>query len=200
MLIVGLTGGIGSGKSTVAEYFRRHGVPVIDADVIAHQLAEPDQPAYHEIVAAFGEGILDTHGRIDRGRLRNRVFDRPSERQQLESILHPRIREEMARRANSLDAPYCIFVIPLLIETGQRDLVDRILVVDADEEVRARWVRARSGLDAATIRKIMAAQADRESRLSSADDIIENNGTLAELETRVDQLHRHYLGIAESSG
>lgn len=196
MLIVGLTGGIGSGKSTVAEIFRRWGVPIVDADIIARQLVEPGQPALAEIVAAFGAGILDAAGALDRARLRTLVFNDAARRKRLEEILHPRIRREMLRQAQALQTSYCVFVIPLLFETGQRELVDRVLVVDTDEKNQEQRLQARDGLDASTIHGIMAAQIDRQTRLAAADDIVTNNGAPQDLEAEVERLHRFYLGLA----
>lgn len=196
-LRIGLTGGIGSGKSEVAKRFAALGVPVIDADAIAHRLVAPGLPAFDEIVQAFGAALLDTAGNIDRARLRRRVFENPAERARLEAILHPRIRAEMEAETTRIDTPYCVLVIPLLIESGQRDLVDRVLVVDAEEARRIAWVQARSGLDEAEIRAIMAAQADRNTRLRAADDVLHNDGDLARLDAEVRRLHELYLSLAQ---
>ncbi len=193
---VGLTGGIGSGKSLVTAQFAALGVPVIDADQIARELTEPDTAAYEEIVTGFGRGVLDEHGRIDRRRLRAAVFDHATDRERLEAILHPRIRAEMERRAQTVDAPYCVLVIPLLAETGQADMVDRVLVVDADDERRLRWLTARDDSSEVQIRKIMAAQASREDRLAIADDCIQNDQDIAHLATEVQRLHAQYLRLA----
>lgn len=199
MLRVGLTGGIGSGKSTVATLFARHGAPVIDTDEIAHELLAPGQVAHAEIVAAFGREILDTHGNIDRAQLRHRVFAEPAERKRLEAILHPRIRAETARRMEGLRVPYCIAVVPLLIEAGFTDLVDRVLVVDADDLLRIQRTKARSGLGEPEIRRIMASQASRPERLQRADDVITNNSDLAHLEREVARLHGVYSALAPAS-
>lgn len=199
MLRVGLTGGIGSGKSTVAALFARHGVPVVDTDEIAHELLAPEQTAQAEVVAAFGSEILDTNGKIDRARLRHRVFAEQVERKRLEAILHPRIRVETARRLECLRAPYCLVVVPLLVETGFSDLVDRVLVVDADDALRIQRAKARSGLDEAEIRRIMASQASRQERLQKANDVITNNSDLAHLEREVARLHGVYSALAPAS-
>jgi dephospho-CoA kinase len=175
MLRIGLTGGIGSGKTTVADMFAGHGVPVIDADEIARALVTPYQPAYDEIIEAFGRAIVDDDGNIDRDKLRQLVFDNTQRRQELEAILHPRVRTEIHHRSLELDAPYCVIVIPLLIEADQLDLVERVLVVDLDEEKQVQRVGARSGLSEAEVRKIIAAQIERSERLRHADDVIENN-------------------------
>ncbi len=199
MLRVGLTGGIGSGRSTVAARFARPGRPVIDTDEIAHALLAPEQAAHAEIVAALGREILGTNGNIDRAQLRHRVFAVPTERKRLEAILHPRIRAETARRIEGLHAPYCLVVVPLLIEAGFTDLVDRILVVDADEAMRIQRTKARSGLDEAEIRKIMASQASRQERLQKANDVITNNSDFAHLEREVARLHGVYSTLAQAS-
>jgi dephospho-CoA kinase len=199
MLRVGLTGGIGSGKSTVAALFARHGVPVIDTDEIAHGLLAPGQPVQAEVVAAFGRDILDAQDRIDRGRLRRRVFADPAERRRLEAILHPHIRAETVRRLKDLGAPYCIVVVPLLIEAGFTDLVNRILVIDADDNLRLQRAQTRSGLGEAEIRRIMASQLGRGERLQKADDIVTNNSDLAHLEREVARLHGTYVALARDS-
>ena len=196
MLRIGLTGGIGSGKSTVADLFAARGVPVIDADVIARELVEPEQPALNEIVAAFGRGVLDDTGRLDRTRLRDLVFADAPGRKRLEAILHPRIRAEMERRLTESSAPYALLVIPLLFEAGQRDLVDRVLVIDVPEEQQRRRVAARDDLSTQQIDGVLAAQATRAQRRAGADDLIDNSGDPAALERQVDELHDRYLALA----
>lgn len=199
MLRIGLTGGIGSGKTTVANMFAGHGVPVIDADEIARALVAPSQPAYDEIIEAFGRDIVDDDGNVDRDKLRQLVFDDPQRRQELEAILHPRVRTEIHHQSLELDAPYCVVVIPLLIEADQLDLVERVLVVDLDEEKQIQRVAARSGFSEAEVRKIIAAQIERSERLRHADDVIENNADLANLEAQVEKLHRRYLALTRGS-
>jgi len=199
MVRIGLTGGIGSGKSTVAALFARHGAPIIDTDEIAHELLAPGQAAHAEIVAAFGQEILDSNGNIDRTQMRHRVFAEAAERKRLEAILHPRIRAETARRLEGLCAPYCLVVVPLLIEAGFTDLVDRVLVIDADDTLRILRTKTRSGLGEAEIRRIMASQASRQERLQKADDIITNNSDLAHLEREVARLHGVYSALAPAS-
>ena len=200
MLKIALTGGIGSGKSTVAERFAGHGVPVIDADLIARTLVQPDQPAYREIVAVFGSSIVTPEGRLDRGRLRAIVFSDPAGRRRLESILHPRVYATMERQAADLNASYGLLVIPLLVETGQLKLADRILVVDLPEVEQIRRVCRRDGLSEAEVRSILQAQADRAARLAVADDVIDNSRDLAFLLAQADQFHRMYLKLASASG
>lgn len=199
-LRVGLTGGIGSGKSEVARLFAQRGVPVIDADEIARALVAPGQPAYREIVETFGKAVLRAGGEIDRAALRQRVFDAPHERARLEAILHPRVRAEMQQQADQLAAPYCLFVIPLLVETGQQADVDRVLVIDAPEDLQIQRVVARSGLSVEEARKIVAAQASRADRLAQADDVIVNDKDLARLDKAVGQLHAKYSGMARPGG
>jgi len=193
MLRIGLTGGIGSGKSTVAALFARHGAPVIDTDVIARELVEPGQPALKEIVDRFGPEMLDPNGRLNRSRLGERVFSDASERLALESILHPSIRATVAERLGNLDAPYCIVVIPLLVETGaMTTMVDRVLVVDTPEEQQIARVAARDHLTDARIRAILKVQATREERLAKADDVIVNDRDIGSLEAAVANLNDRY--------
>jgi len=196
MLRIGLTGGIGSGKSTIAALFAEHGVPVIDADVIAHQLTLPGTSTTTQVLQEFGPDIADTNGGIDRRRLAHRIFHDRNERARLERILHPLIRTEMLRRQENLDAPYCLLVIPLLFEAGQRDLVDRVLVADVDESTQITRIAARDGRSEAEIRAILSSQTDRAQRLKMADDCITNTGDLAELKAKVETLHRKYLALA----
>lgn len=199
MLVIGLTGGIGSGKSTVAERFAARGVPVIDADLIARALVEPGQPALERIAGAFGPQVLDTHGRLDRARLRRHVFANPGQRKRLEALLHPLIRQEMRDRVQRLSAAYCLLVIPLLLETGQTDLVQRILVVDAPDALRYQRLAQRDGLTRDDIDAIMSAQINRAQRLAAAHDVIVNDGDLDNLDRRVEELHRRYLAASSSA-
>ena len=195
-LIVGLTGGIGSGKSTVAEFFRKLGATIIDADVIARALVAPGEPALEEIIAAFGSACLDAGGQLDRGRLRRLVFSNPVRRQQLETILHPKIATEIIKLIKNVRTPYCIVVIPLLVETHQRDLVDRILVVDAPVDIRITRVEARDQMPRDEIDAIIRTQANRETQLQVADDVICNIGSLDKLAILVKKQHDCYLRIA----
>jgi dephospho-CoA kinase len=196
MLRIGLTGGIGSGKTTVAALFAGHGIPVIDTDEIARALAQPGQDAYVEIVRVFGAGILNADRHIDRAQLGQLVFTDPAKRQQLEAILHPRVRAQVEQQIKPLLTPYCIVVAPLLIEAGFTDQVDRVLVVDCDEPQQLARVAARNNLLEAEIRRIMAAQLSRTKRLQHADDVLENNGDLPRLEAEVSRLHARYLALA----
>ncbi len=196
MLVIGLTGGIGSGKSTAADLFAARGVPVIDADAVARELVEPGMPALTEIESRFGHSVITAEGRLDRAELGRQVFADSSARSDLEAILHPRIRERMQAQLRKLDAPYCLLVIPLLVETGQRDLVQRVLVVDAPEATQRQRIAQRDARSSAQLDHILAAQADRQTRLSAADDVIHNDGDLAGLEAQVEALHQKYLQMA----
>jgi len=195
-LRVALTGGIASGKTTVADLFGRLGVPVIDTDVIAREIVEPGQPALAQVVAAFGEGILEADGRLDRRRMRERIFGDRAAKQRLEAILHPAIRAEMERQSRAARGSYQILVIPLLTEGGRRDHIDRILLVDAPEETQIRRLMLRDGVSREQAQVSLNAQATRAERLTMADDVIRNIGRVAELEERVGELHREYLEIA----
>ena len=196
MLVVGLTGGIGSGKTAVSDRFARYGVPIIDTDLLARELVEPGQPALTEIATAFGLDCLDGAGRLDRARLRERVFADANGRRRLEAILHPQIRALSRQRLAQLTAPYSLLVIPLLAETGMTDWIDRVLVVDAPEAERLRRVMARDQTDEEQARRILAAQASREQRLALADEVVENSGDFAALDRQVSTLHQHYLTLA----
>lgn len=196
MLVVALTGGIGSGKSTVSDRFAELGVPVIDADLIARELTEPESPALDTISRAFGPRVLTADGGLDRAALRRIVFADLKARKRLEDILHPRIRRRMEDWLAGIDAPYAVLVIPLLFEAKQTDLADRILVVDAPEPLQIERVRERSGLDIEEIRRILASQTERSYRLKRADDVLDNSGDLVALQDQVDSLHRRYLALA----
>lgn len=198
---VGLTGGIGSGKSTVAAAFEAKGVPVIDADAIAHGLTAPGGAAIEPIRERFGDSFIAADGRMDRARMRDHVFAQPAERQRLEAILHPMIRAETARQAAAARFPYLILMIPLLIEASRTDAnwrarFDRVLVVDCPEEVQLARVMARSALSREAAQAIMASQATRAERLTAADDRIDNGGAPAALAPQVEALHTLYLKLA----
>jgi len=196
MLVVALTGGIGSGKSAVSRHLESLGVPVIDADRLARQLVAPGSPALTEIQATFGEHLVDDTGCLDRAALRGIVFDNPEQRRHLEAILHPRIRQAMQEWLSEQHAPYAVLVIPLLFETGQTTLADRVLVVDCELARQIDRVSERDGLSELQIQQILDAQVDRETRLRGADDVIENNGSLEELIAATEEMHRRYLALA----
>ena len=198
-LRIGLTGGIGSGKSEVAGRFARLGAAVIDTDVIARELVEPGQPALSEIADSFGPDLLDAQGRLDRSKLRQCVFADPARRRRLEAILHPRIRERALRLAEQSNAPYCILVIPLLVETRDDYGLQRVLLVDCPEHLQRQRVRERDRLSDTEIDAILSAQASRAERQAVADDIVVNDKHLQELEHQVAALHRRYLQLARQN-
>jgi dephospho-CoA kinase len=190
---VGLTGGIACGKTTVSRLFAQLGVPIIDADIISHALVQPGQPALTEIVEAYGTEIIRPEGGLDRAKLRQLVFSEPSQRLRLEEILHPRIRQAMLEQVVQQQYPYCILSIPLLVETRQWDLVDRVLVVDCLEELQRQRLRRRSQLTDEQINQILAAQVSRQARLAISHDTIDNNDGFDQLELQVKALHLRYL-------
>lgn len=196
--VVGLTGGIGSGKSAVAERFAAKGAAVVDTDAIAHALTGPGGAAMAAIGAAFGPEVVRADGALDRPAMRRLAFADPAARQRLEAILHPLIRAESDRQAKAAaDHPYVLLVVPLLVESGTyRERCQRILVVDCPEAVQIARVMARNGLAEAEVRAILAAQASRAERLAAADDVIVNDGALEALEPRIDALDRDYRRLA----
>jgi dephospho-CoA kinase len=196
MFAVALTGGIGSGKSTVSALFAGLGVTVVDADEVSHELTAAGGAALPEIAAAFGRHMVQGDGSLDRAALRQLVFSDPASRRRLEGILHPRIRAEMLARVARSRGPYVVLAIPLLFETGQTDIANRVLVVDSPEEQQIARVQARSGLSATEIQRIMASQVNRTERLASADDIIDNSGNEADLQPQVQRLHQLYLQLS----
>jgi len=195
---VALTGGIASGKSTVADLFAGLGVPVIDTDLIAREVVEPGQPALAEVVSAFGDDVLDNAGRLDRRRLRERIFSDPQARRRLEAILHPAIRREMERQSREAGGAYQLLVIPLLAEGGRRDHVDRVLLVDVPEELQVERLMQRDGVSREQARASLRAQASRSARLAIADDVLQNTGSAEDLRNAVAQLHARYLALASS--
>ncbi|MDO9219396.1 MAG: dephospho-CoA kinase [Thiobacillus sp.] len=200
MFVVGLTGGIGSGKSTVADAFAALGVPVVDTDVIARELTAPGEAALDAIRAAFGETVMQADGTLDRAALRRRVFADAAARHQLEAILHPAIRQRVKQALAQLNAPYALLVIPLLVETGAyHDMLKRILVVDCPETLQLARVMSRSGLRRDEVMAILAAQATRAERLTVADDVILNTASTEDLRVEVASLHQRYLGLAAKS-
>lgn len=197
MLVIGLTGGIGCGKSAVAEIFARLGATLIDTDLIARQLTALGQPALTAIREQFGADYFLSDGNLDRARLRRLVFSDAAARKQLESLLHPLIRDEVSQSLRIVQTPYVIVAVPLLLETGAyREMVQRILVVDCGEEQQVERVMARNRLSEEEVRAIMASQIGRAERLRQADDIIDNHGDPNGLQQQVEQLHRRYLQLA----
>lgn len=191
-----MTGGIGAGKSTVARMFAARGVEVFEADEVAHRLLEPGQPALKAVARAFGSDILGADGRLDRAALRRRVFAESKARKRLEGIVHPLVYAELARLVLGAAGSYCVLSVPLLLETGRRRFVDRLLVVDCPESLQIERVVRRSGLRPEEVRAIMAAQVSRSERLAAADDVIVNAADTAGLEAEVDALHRRYSLLA----
>ena len=188
-----MTGGIGSGKSTVTDRFAQLGASIIDTDRLAHELTAPGQPALEAIADAFGRGVIDADGALDRAALRGIVFQAPSKRRQLEAILHPLIRRLMLERLAAADGPYAMLVIPLLFETGQTDVADWILVIDVPVEIQVSRVMERSALSREEVERIVASQVSREARLAGADDIIDNSGSIDQLDSQVQALHQRYM-------
>jgi dephospho-CoA kinase len=197
---IGLTGGIASGKTAAAGAFARRGVPVIDTDRLAREVVEPGQPALAAVVAEFGPGILGADGRLDRRQLRTLVFADPERRRRLEAILHPAIRSATAAAIATVAAPYVVVAIPLLVESGQRTAYDRVLVVDCPADAQLARLIARDGETAAGARAMLAAQAGRDARLAVADDVLDNTGSLADLDAAVERLHARYLALAATPG
>ena len=198
--VVGLTGGIGSGKSAVAQEFARLGVTVVDTDLIAHELTGRVGAAIAGIRRLFGDASIDAQGVMDRAWVRARVFAEPAERRRLEALLHPMIREESERRLAAASGPYAVLVVPLLVESGNyRNRVQRVLVVDCAEDIQIRRVIARSAMAEDEVRRVIATQASRAERLAAADDVIDNSASIETLHERVRALHREYLALARHS-
>ena len=197
-LRVALTGGIASGKTTVADLFAARGVPVIDTDVIARDVVQPGTPALAAVVEAFGIEVLGADGRLDRRRMRERIFSDAGARRRLEGILHPAIRAEMARRSLAAGGPYQVLVIPLLAEGGRRDYVDRVLLVDVPEELQVERLMLRDGVSREQATASLGAQAGRAARLAIADDVIVNTGRADDLDHEVTALDVKYRKLAAS--
>lgn len=191
-----LTGGIASGKSAVSACFEALGIPVVDTDVIARQMVQPGSPALQKIAAEFGAEFLGPDGGLDRGKMRQAIFSDPQLKSRLEAILHPPIGDEVKRQVSRLDAPYCVIVIPLFAETASYDWIDRVLVVDVEEEEQIRRVIARDRINREQARAILSSQASRHERLALADDVLDNSSSLTELPRKVRNLHEKYLALA----
>jgi len=191
-LILALTGGIGAGKSTVADLFTARGVRVIDTDKISHALTQPHMPATQKVIDHFGKDYQDEKGGLNRKKLRQKIFESPEDKKWLENLLHPLIYEKAKIEIKSIHAPYIIIVIPLLFETGVPDFIDKIIVVDCDEEAQIKRVSQRDQMNPEEIKKILAAQFPRKLRLQKADEVIINAGKMKDLEERVDMLHEKY--------
>lgn len=194
--VVGVTGGIGSGKTAVSDRFAELGIVVVDADVASRVIVEPGRPALAKIAEHFGSDILQTDGTLDRAKLRTAVFKDPAERKWLEALTHPLIREEILSGLRNATSPYALLVSPLLVESGQNQLTQRVLVVDVPEELQLQRTVKRDNNSPDQVKAIMAAQASRQQRLDSADDVIVNDGSLEQLHQQVDTLHQKYLEMS----
>lgn len=197
--IVSLTGGIGSGKSTVAKAFAALGVPLVDADVIAREVVEPGSPTLNAIAQRFGPVVLTADGSLDRAALRARIFSDLEEKTWLNDLLHPLIKRQTKQQLRSARAPYVLWVVPLLIENNLQHRADRVLVVDVEREVQIARTLSRDSVSRKHVENILAAQVPRQRRLACADDIIDNSGRPDELMDRVATLHRRYLALAASA-
>jgi dephospho-CoA kinase len=193
---VGLTGGIASGKTTVADMFAEHGAGIVDTDLIAREVVEPGQAGLEAVVAEFGSGVLLDDGRLDRAALRRIVFNDSEQRKRLDSLLHPLIRARTIVQIEALRAPYAIVVVPLLFESGFDALVDRVVVVDCPEDQQLERLCRRDGMEIGDARRMLAAQIDRQTRLARADDVVDNGGSPAESRRQVSSLHQRYLDLA----
>lgn len=193
--ILGLTGGIGSGKSAAAEHFAKLGVHVVDADHAARWVVEPGRPALAKIAERFGHGVLQDDGQLNRGALRSLIFADPEQRRWLESLLHPLIREEIARNLESAQSAYAILVSPLLIESGQYTTTQRVLVIDAPQALQIQRTLLRDNTSEQQVQAILKAQASSEERLRHADDVLSNNADMKTLHTEVERLHHFYLTL-----
>ncbi|ANE53857.1 dephospho-CoA kinase [Methylomonas sp. DH-1] len=196
MLKIGLTGGIGCGKTTVCRLFAELGVPVVDADLIARSLVEPGQPALQAIVQAFGTEILQADGSLDRAKLRQAIFSDPEQRRRLDGIMHPRVYARIAADVAALQAAYCLIAVPLLLESKNPYAVDRILVVDCPQSAQIERVVARDKLSAEQTQAIVASQMPRPQRLARADDVIDNSAGPEQLAEQVKSLHNSYIFLA----
>ena len=194
---VGLTGGIASGKSIVADMFADHGVPIIDTDLIARQIVMPGEPALAAIRTSFGNDVINDDGTLDRSALRKLVFADTGQRHQLEAIMHPRIQQETIDQATAAGGDYQLIVVPLLTDSPLKDLVDRILVVDCDQDIQIQRLLRRDEESREQAHRILAAQASREERLAIADDVINNDADVGSTRTQVDTLHQTYLTLAK---
>lgn len=197
MLIVGLTGGIASGKTTATEFFSSLGVPVLDADLIVHELLKPGTASYAEIIHVFGPDIVQNDGELNRKKLRQLIFSDIKLRQQLESLLHPEVRKVLKNQLNKTQALYCIVSIPLLVETHQQDLMHRILVIDTPEETQIQRLQQRNDFSSAEIKAILAAQATRDERLAAADDVIVNNTDIESFKDQLKKIHQTYVSLTK---
>jgi dephospho-CoA kinase len=195
--VVGISGGIGSGKTTVTNLFAEYGIEVIDADLIAREVVEPGTLGLSAIIDKFGQSVLDDSGHLNRATLRTLVFNDIAVKDWLNQLLHPLIREQMLVQTENAKSVYCLLSVPLLVENKLYEQVDRVVIVDVDEQVQLQRTVLRDKTNEQQIRAIMAAQATRQQRLAVADDVIDNNGQTEDLVKQVTQLHKHYLQLAQ---
>ncbi|WP_133468328.1 dephospho-CoA kinase [Paraglaciecola marina] len=196
--VVGVSGGIGSGKTTVTNYFKKFNIDVIDADIVARQAVEPGTPGLQAIVGKFGQKILDINGALDRSQLRQLVFSEPENKEWLNQLLHPAIRTEMVKQVQQAKSNYCLLSVPLLVENKLYEMVDRVLIVDVSETNQLKRTLLRDKTNAQQIQAIMDSQASREQRLAVADDVIDNNDSPEKLLIQVELLHQTYLQLAKN--
>ena len=197
MLIIGLTGGIGSGKSVASDKFKSLGVAVVDADVASRTVVEPGKPALKEIQDHFGSGIITAEGKLDRNKLREIIATDAKERKWLESVLHPKIGEQITKEISESNSVYTLFVAPLLLETNSQEMCSRVVVVDVPKDVQIRRTAKRDKVSSNQVEQMVAAQMKREKRLEKADDVLLNSGTIEDLEKQVEELHKKYIQMAE---
>jgi len=197
MLIIGLTGGIGSGKSVASDKFASLGITVVDADVASRTVVEPGKPALQEIESHFGSEIITEDGQLDRAKLREIIASDAEERKWLESVLHPRIGEQIAKEISESTSPYTLFVAPLLLETNSQEMCARVVVVDVPNDVQVERTAKRDKVPTDQAEQMVSAQMEREKRLEKADDVLLNTGTIEELEKKIEQLHEKYLQMVE---
>ena len=197
MLIIGLTGGIGSGKSVASDKFKSLGIDVVAADVASRTVVEPGKPALKEIQDHFGSGIITAEGKLDRNKLREIIASDPEKREWLESVLHPRIGEQIKKEISESTSAYTLFVAPLLFETNSQEMCSRVVVVDVPKDVQIQRTAKRDKVSSNQVEQMVAAQMKREKRLEKADDVLLNNGTIEDLEKQVEELHKKYIQMAE---
>ena len=197
MLIIGLTGGIGSGKSVASDKFKSLGITIVDADVASRTVVEPGKPALKEIEDHFGSGIITAEGKLDRNNLREIIATDPEERKWLESVTHPKIGEQITKEISESTSVYTLFVAPLLLETNSQEMCSRVVVVDVPKDVQIQRTAKRDKVSPNQVEQMVAAQMEREKRLEKADDVLLNSGTIEDLEKQVEELHKKYIKMAE---
>lgn len=197
MLIIGLTGGIGSGKSVASDKFKSLGITVVDADVASRTVVEPGKPALKEIEDHFSSGIITAEGKLDRNKLREIIATDPEERKWLESVLHPKIGEQITKEISESTSVYTLFVAPLLLETNSQERCARVVVVDVPKEVQILRTAKRDKVSPNQVEQMVAVQMEREKRLKKADDVLLNSGTIEDLEKQVEELHKKYMQMVE---